>query len=318
MLNKFFDLQFFADGAASGEGGAAETNSSGLSGDFTADFEKFVLGKEDAAPANKEVTASDAVKAADLQTGEENNGADTSAPAEDTADIDAEFEELIKGKFKEQFGKRTQDIINKRFKSAKNTQEQLGVLQNAIAPLFDKYDLKADNIDGLKDAILNDESTFARKALESNMSTEAYKTDFEAKQLGKAKEEADAQAAKREIYARWKAEEAELQKVYPNFKLEKAIVDSPEFKDAIENGTDMALAYKGAFFDDIAAGLISATSRKVAEKTVKSIASNASRPREGGMNAMGGTTQRIDVNSLSEKQILDLIERSARGEKISF
>ena len=314
----FFDLQLFADGGADGEGTAAAVSSSGLSGDFNADFGKYVLGKEDAAPAKTtEVISSDDVKTADSHSDDTTDGADTSAQ-DNTADIDAEFEELIKGRYKEQFGKRTQNIINQRFRAAKNTQENLESLQSAIAPLFDKYDIKTDDFQALKDAILNDESTFARKAMSVNKSTEEYKADFEAKQKQDAQAQADAMASMKETYAKWKAEEAELQKIYPNFKLAKAISENAEFKAAIENGTSLATAYKGAFFDDIAAGLVSAASQKATEKTVKSIASNAARPREGGVNATGGTTQKIDVNSLSEKQILDIIERSARGERISF
>ena len=66
--------------------------------------------------------------------------------AEVQRDFDAEFEELIKGDFKDVFAKRTQSIIDKRFKTAKQTEARLEKLNPLLDGLAKRYGVNSDEI----------------------------------------------------------------------------------------------------------------------------------------------------------------------------
>ena len=87
---------------------------------YTPDLQLFA--SEGAENSNGETGVEDAVAG---QTGAENR--------------EDEFSELINGKFKEQFRKRTQSIIDKRFKETKQLEEFKNLVSPLMAKLNDKY-----------------------------------------------------------------------------------------------------------------------------------------------------------------------------------
>ncbi|MBR3975294.1 MAG: hypothetical protein IKJ88_05475 [Clostridia bacterium] len=318
-----FDIQMFAEGTAEG-GGTENTSQSGLTGDFSADFTKYVLGKESAPVSQKEnAKADDDTSGTEEQESEEAETEESSEVAEDnSADPEKEFEELIKGKFKGAFQKRTQGIINERFKNAKETEGKLKTAMDALAPLFDRYGIEEGDIDGLKNAVKGDAGIFAKKALEKGMESEAYRDAFNAErdrsqQAAERNQQLRIEAA-REKYRDWKAQEAEIQKTYPSFDLTKAFTENENFKKMAELGVPLMQAYRAGYFDEIATGLVAAATKRAAKQTVDSMQGNARRPKEGGLNSAGATVNKKDVNSLNDNDIHEILKEVAKGAKITF
>lgn len=323
MLTDFLSLQLFAEGAADG-GETGGVRASGLTGDFQADFDRYVRGKSAApqAPAAEKQDEGGEEEPVNV-TGEA--GEAEASEKEETTDPEAEFEELIKGKFKDQFAKRTQGIINDRFKNSKITEKNLSDQTEAIAPLFSRYNLEEGDIAGLAEAIRNDNTMFSRQAMAAGQTAEAFRDEFYAgRQKAAAPEEQQAELddARAEMAAtrdRWLAEEAEIRKTFPSFDLRNEIRNNPEFREAIENGCSVAIAYKGTRFSDLASEVAAAATQAAAKKTAETIAANASRPADGGRRAVGGySPSGVDLNNLSPLQIKEYMDRAARGEKITF
>lgn len=329
-------LQFFADGGAEGSasGNGGNGNGNGLSGDMDADIERYfgVRPSPDAGGGN------------DGESGNGDEGSVTEAQEPQEAastgqqegDADAEFESLIKGKYKDQFGKRTQGIINERFKKSKETenqlQGQLKAYRGMVAPLLDKYGLGDDATpEQLADAIKGDNANFSRQAMQAGIPTDAYRENFYANQAKKAEEQAKAEqaaaqqaaqqqqardAAIRETYGRWMEQTKELKKQFPQFDLEAEVKGNERFRTMLEGGASVQEAYYGANFEKIASGLVAATRQQSMRDGAAAVAQNRARPSEGGQATGTGIRTGTDVANMTGDQIMALIDRAARGERI--
>ncbi len=200
---KFYDLQMFAEDGASG-----------LTGDFDADFSKYVLGKEeeagrdaaddeeqdaqgaqtDAHDADTDTqpntdtqqdtvtntdTQQDTVTDTDTQPDTNTDTVTDTDTDTDTDMTDEDFDRLIKGRGKKAFGARTQKIIDGRFAKIKG---QLQPLQGLAEVLCDKYGVKKGDIDALTQAVYSDNSMFMRQAMDAGISAAEYRDNFKAAQ----------------------------------------------------------------------------------------------------------------------------------------
>ncbi len=316
-----FDIQTFADGAEGSAGGTE--NSMEFTGDFNADFQKY-FGRSagsGSAPVsqNNEVNAESNETETDAGTDSEEATTETSEASEESLEVDPEkeFEDLIKGKFKGAFQKRTQGIINERFKNAKETENKLNNALDAVAPLFDRYGIEEGDFEGLRNAVQGDMGIFSKKALEKGMESEEYRDAFNAERDRKQQTAQAKKEAASKLYQDWRAQETEIQKNYPAFELEKAF-ENESFRKMAMSGASLLDAYRGSHFDEIAAGLVAAATKRGAQKTIDSMQGNISRPREGGMSSSGGAVIKKDVGSLTGKDIESIIKAVGRGEKITF
>ena len=99
-------------------------------------------------------------------TGVENT-ADAEQVEKNDVNADDEFSLLINGKFKEQFTKKTQAIIDKRFKETKNLEAYKNNVSPVVAGLMEKYGLQEGEEGKLLDLINsqkeNEKNTKRRK-----------------------------------------------------------------------------------------------------------------------------------------------------------
>ena len=139
------------------------------------------------------------------------------------SDLDAEFEELINGKYKEQFGGRVNGIMQNRFKNAQDYQAQVGEWSDATAILAAKYGI--DNTpEALKKAIENDDGMFNEAAEAEGLTAEKYRENLRLKmdaQAGRTlQEHMAAEAEKQARFDQWDAEAEELKGAFPAFDLD--------------------------------------------------------------------------------------------------
>lgn len=304
MKNLFFNLQLFAEG-----GGGAEGSSAGEASGSNIGALEGRNGRGDSSP--------------DVVYGKQ--------PEELTADSEdgnskpskISFDELIKGEYKEDFEKRTQSIINKRFKESKNMEETLRSHDPILNMLADKYGVDVKDIASLTKAIEDDESFYEQEAMDRGLTVKQLKELKTLERENRAFREAQEQAQRREnsdrIYAQWTKEAETLKERYglTNFSLEEE-VQNPDFVKLLSNGISLESAYKAIHMDDMLSGAMAKTAETVREKMSNSIQSRQSRPAENGITNTASRTFKTDVNSLSKADRDKIDKLVMRGEIISF
>ena len=295
-------LQLFAEGSAAGSGSSgAEGADSGVAHPGEeASVETVVYGKPSGEVANPKGKA-----------------------AESPETKEARFQELIKGEFKEEYAKRTQAIIDDRFKKYKGTEERLQSIDPILKTLADKYGADANDIEALKKAIDEDDSFFQKAAIDRGLTVKQYK---EVRALERQNEELLAQQQQQKqqeevdkIFAQWAAQSKEFAEKYQieNFDFD-AEMQNPEFSRLLGSGVTVEGAYKAVHFDEMVGGAMAHTAAKVKEGIVNSVNSRAQRPSEGAVSSHPATTFKTDVNALTKADREEIERRAARGEIITF
>lgn len=239
----------------------------------------------------------------------------------DQQQIDAEWEDAKRGRFKSQFGRDVQRAVADRFKNQKDLQGELDQMQPMLRAMARKYRVDPGDIEALSNAVMDDDSVYEEFALEHGMSTEAAK-DYMALQDEHDAAERDRQNAQidqmiREHLAGLRQQEAELRQIYPNFNLDAEMQDE-RFQSMLQPGTKWTVedAYHAVHHRELGPQAM-ATGVQIAQKRMaNSMAMNQARPVEGGLRSRGGVTLTVDPNSLTRDQMRALRERVRRGEKV--
>lgn len=233
------------------------------------------------------------------------------------------FENLIKGEYKEEFAKRTQGIIDERFKKTKGMEDALKSHESILNMLSEKYGVDAKDVKALTKAIEEDETFYEKEAMEKGLSVEQLKEvkrlERENAEFRQAKEEAEMKANSDRIYAQWMEEGQALAEKYGiadfDFKVE---VQNPDFTNLLANGVSLESAYKAVHIDDMIGGAMAKTADNVRTKMAQDIASRQARPSENGASSQNAAVFKNDVNKLSKADREEIDRRVARGEIISF
>ena len=303
-------LQVFAEGAGAGDGGTAQ-------GQGVTEVAALpqTKGAKNNPLANVKYGIQEDAPAAEVQT----------ATSEAQPDLNAEFEKLIKGQYKEQYDARMQDTIRNRLKGKDSQIAELTDKQNAVSPILEllakKYGVDAADINALNKAIQDDDSYFEEEALARGLSVQQLK---EVKKM--ERENADLKAKMQEqqnkenankLYATWMNQAEDAKKVYPSFDM-KAEMNNPKFVDLLRSNVDVRTAYEVIHKDDIIRGAMQFTAQTVEKKIANKIAANGSRPSENGMRSQSASLVKSDVSQLSKADRAEIIRRVQRGEKIRF
>jgi hypothetical protein len=242
-------------------------------------------------------------------------------PNEETPDLNAEFEKLIKGQYKEQYDARMQDTIRSRLKSSRETVEKYNALAPTLEMLGKKYGVDANDIEALTKAIQEDDSYYEEEAAERGISVqqlkEIRKMERENAELRRQMQERQTQENASKLYAAWMTQAEEAQKVYPSLDL-RAEIQNPKFLELLKSNIDVRTAYEVLHKDDIIRGAMQFTAKTVEGKIAKKIAAQGARPAENGMSSQSPSLVKSDVSQLSRADRDEIRRRVARGEKIRF
>lgn len=305
-----WSLQLLADGGAAGAGsdggtaqgqgvtaGAASQQNMGAKSNSLADV-KYGVQPEESAPA-----------------------AEVHQTEEVQPDLNAEFEKLIKGQFKEQYDSRVQDTIQKRLKGSKEITDKYNALVPTLEILAGKYGVDATDIEALNKAIQDDDAFFEDEALQRGITVQQLKQirsmERENADLKRQMQERQTRENADRLYAQWLQQEQETKNVYPSFDMKKEM-ENPEFVNLLKSNVNVKTAYEVLHKDDIISGAMQYTAKTVESKIAKKIAANGARPSENGMSSQASSLVKSDVSQLTKMDIAEVSRRVARGEKISF
>ena len=310
LFPMILDLQLFAEGTG-GDGG---TGAEGATG----------------ATATAAVSQTKGVKSNPLANVVYGKQAEETAPAAEvvenpTEDRKAKFEALIKGEYKDLYDERMQDTVQKRLKGSKENEAELNSKLNALNPVLEilakKHGVDATNIEALIKAIEDDDSYFEEEALEKGMTVEQLKEirkmEKENADLKRQMEEQNRKENANKLYAQWMEQADKAKTVYPSFDLREEM-QNPQFVDLLRSNVDVRTAYEVIHKDEIIAGAMQFTAKKVEQNITNKIIANGARPAENGNSSQGASVTKSDVSQLTKADRAEIARRVARGEKISF
>ena len=309
------DLQLFGEGAAAGgDGGTGAEGTTGATGAAAVPQTKGVKNPL----ADVKYGIQDDAQAANVQT----KVTDADGTTAESIDRNAEFEKLIKGEYKDLYDAKMQDTIQKRLKGTKETVEKYEALTPMLEMLAKKYGVDASDVKALNKAIEEDDSYYEQEAIDKGLSVEQLKEirrmERENTELKKQMEEQATKDKANELYNAWLTQSEQLKGIYPSFNLEGEL-QNPQFLDLLKiPGVDVRTAYELVHKDDIIAGAMQFAVKTAEQKISNKIAANGARPTENGMSSQSAAVVKSDVSALSKQDILEVMRRVQRGDKVSF
>lgn len=295
---KHLSLQLFADGAGAGAAAAgtatgAETGSTGQ-------------------PATG--NNNNAEGAAGSTTGAENTAEQSQVET---------FDDLIKGRYKQDFDAKVQSIINKRFKGAREAEASMNKLSQGISALGTYYGLDAESpdfLDSLNSKIMDDEKLYEKEASERGMNVEDVKRIRRMEQENRAlkmqnmREKEERQ--REEFYRGVINQVPEVQKIYPQFDVDAEMANE-QFFNLVRNGVGLRNAYEVIHSSELQAARDAIIAQKAQEQLSNSVRANGMRPNEvehSNASDFGGR----DIKSMTRSEIKQIIRRAERGEVVKF
>lgn len=239
--------------------------------------------------------ASEGAEGVNGETGAENAAAGQNGAVEVTAEN--EFAELINGKFKEQFTKKTQAIIDKRFKQTKELEDYKQRVSPAVQRLMEKYGFSPGEEDKLSSALEAEQKNAVRE--------EQKRTGFNHRKLA-------------EKVSGWVKQGEELKENFPDFDIRRELGENKVFGKLLMCGVPVKTAYEAIHKDEILSGAMAYTAGKVREQVVKGIEAKGRRPVENGVSSESAVVTSVDVNSLTSQDILKILKQVENGANVRF
>ena len=315
MLRNRYHLHMFDGDAGGSTGGSigasapgsAETTATASSPSGENQQPQVIYGKADVEAEGSSQVGSD-------------NG-DASTPNE-TPDLDAEFDELIKGKYKKQFGDRMQQGIQNRFKNSADYEGQVNQMNEAVAPLMAMYGLDPDDYEGLKHAIETDDSLISARADEEGLTTERFRENLKLKmdaQIGRnIKERMQMEQERSELYREWSADAQELKQAFPNFDLEMEIQNNPQFAESLDRGNSVKESFILAHFNEMMQGNNAQVQDQATHNAANNFRQRAARPAENGLARQPAIVRKSDPSKFTREDLMEVARRVRAGERIGF
>ncbi len=229
-------------------------------------------------------------EAVESQTGE--NIVADAEPKDENLNNQNEFETLIDGKFKDEFRKRTQSIIDKRFKETKLLEEYKAKVSPIIEKLNEQHGIEEGNLEAL------------------------YNKLFETPQNSSKIDEENSLLKSR--VTSWVKESELLKETYPEFDFRQELKTNPLFGKLLHSGVPLKSAYEVVHKDEILSDAMAYTAQKVREQVVKGIEAKGRRPLENGVASESGIVTVTDVNALSSNDILKILKQVEKGVSVKF
>lgn len=257
--------------------------------------------------------------------------AEEQPPVEAAEEKKATFDELLNDEeYKGEFDKRVQNIIQKRFKTAKAAEERMTKLSPLLDLIAKKYGVdNLDDVDTLVQKVTDDDAYYEDEAMERGIPVDALKqiqkVESENRVLKQAEadrqaeaEEAERRAAFDRQFQQLRAESDAIKQIYPSYDFETELKDPNFMRLAFTPGVGAKTAYEIIHKDQIMGAAMQYATQKAQAQTAASIASGSKRPVEGWTGNNSPANTKIDVSKLTPEQRKDYIIRASRGEKITF
>ena len=234
------------------------------------------------------------------------------------------FDELIHGKYKQDFDARVQAIVQDRLKNSKKSDETLSKLQPVLQMLGSQYGIDASDIssidaDAFAQKVLDDRKYYEQEAAEKGIPIDAYmkmkRVERENDMLRRQGQQYLAEQQRREQFGRLMSQFEDVKQVYPqaDFKTE---MENPAFGRLVANGVDARTAYEVIHRDEIQRGAMQYAVQRTKEQVAASMAANSRRPVENGNTATPASITKEDPSTWTAEDRREIRRRVQNGERI--
>lgn len=241
----------------------------------------------------------------------------TGSGEEQTEDLDKEFDELIKGKYKEQFRARQQKAVQSRLKSHEADRAELESANKLKDTIAVRYGLQNASTADILKAIENDSSFLEEAAAREGLSPEQFQKMAGMQQrMIEAERKADQAERARirdEVNARLQAESDECKALFPDFDFEEEC-QNETFKNMVSQGANVVDAYKFAHMDELISSGMAKAAARGAKATANAVKANLSRPTEAGARNGPAATFAVDFSKMSSEEFAKYRDKVMSGE----
>lgn len=234
-----------------------------------------------------------------------------------------EFEDLIKGDYKDEYSKRMSATIQERVKNIKASEETLSKLTPALEMLYQQKGITPGDVDALVKAITDDDSLYEDEALQRGIPVETLKQIKQLERETDLLKRQSKERAQRELFDRHiqglVEQSKELQQLYPGFDLRQELQNETFARLTGPNsGISVKQAYYAVHKDEIEAAQAAAIAQRTALDMSRSIQSGSSRPQENGLGSSNPVSLSDNPANWSVQRRKEIAARAKAGESISF
>lgn len=233
------------------------------------------------------------------------------APPEAAPDLTGEFDQLIQGKYKEQYHAKVQDTIHRRLRSSRETVEKFNTLSPALKVLSDHYGLDGSDMEALCRAVEGDDTFYQKQAQQRGLDVAQLRAFRALEQENAALRQQEHRARWDQQMGIWQQQAEQARKVYPDLDMNAECAE-PRFRQLLMQGLDVETAYLVIHRDAIMKDAADAGRQMLATH----LAGTAPRPSENGTAARSAAVSRFDVAAMSKADREAIRKRAAQGERI--
>ena len=192
---------------------------------------------------------------------------------------------------KREYDEAVRKIINRRFKTNRENEEKLRRLNGILPTISRRFGTPDGDLEALAAAIERSE----------------------AKSRAAAEREKRGRAA---LYDKWDRDIPRAAEKYPGFDMRREMRDPRFARLAVTVG--VVEAYETVHRKELDAALVARARADAAAEVAGSVASNFTRPVEGGLSNTSAPLVKVDPRSLTREERLEVRRRLKRGEKVRF
>ena len=259
--------------------------------------------------------------------------AETQQAEEPAESQDEKWQALIKGEYKDQFGKAVQDAIQRRFKNQQDAtkdlaaaNEKLAALQPVIESLARQHGIDGNDLQALAKAVQSNDPKIEEEAEAAGMTTESYITMKRIEEANaryeQEKQQDRMQKQVQEHYAKLAQQAEALKQKFPDFDLKAELFNPNDDRfmkmTSPEGGLDVETAYYAIHHRELEPQAMAYGIQRAQQQMAQTLQANGRRPSEAAMSGGQATNFQIDPRKMTKAERADLIRRSRLGEKIEL
>lgn len=229
------------------------------------------------------------------------------------------FDELIEGEYKDEFSKKTQEIVKSRIKNIKGAEDNMLALAPALSVLAEKYGVKdAQDIPALVKAIMDDDALYEQEASDRGIDIATLKhiktIEAENKAFAEAMKQQEKNTQNMEAWQEILRQSDALKEYYPDFDIDMEM-QNEDFGHLVAVGVPVKTAFEVVHHDELQAQMAGIVAKNTARKVANSVKANKKRTGEAGSSGQSVQVRR-DPKSWTNEERDDIYERVLNGEKI--
>ena len=227
------------------------------------------------------------------------------------------FEELIKGRYKDEYQQHVQSAISRRFKNQRDLEKQFTTIAQTLGQ---KYGIDPKDYAGIAARLTDDDSLYADEANRLGLPVSTVKRmkqlEMENQRIQAQQQESREEQALQAHFQKISQQAEELKRDFPAFDLMQEIRSNPRF--ARMTSPQIGMSVKDAFYaihgEEIRQQTMQAAAQQAGQRLAASVQAGAGRPVENGIRGGMPMQMSVDIAHMDRKTREEIRRRVHQGE----